>query len=693
MMTQDFLFELGTEELPPKALLKLSEALESEIRKGLEAVLGQGAAELLRPAVFRSFAAPRRLALLIEQLCTEVPASEFFVQGPPARIAFDASGAPSKALEGFARKCGTSVEQLTEMDGKMCFRQLSAATPLTEALPGIIQQALDKLPIPKRMRWGASRTEFVRPVKWAVLLFGDEVLDCNIIGLQAGRKTRGHRFHYNHEIELIAPADYEKVLHEQGYVVADFAKRRELIRTQLLREADKVGGQVVIDPALLDEVTALNEWPVALTGRFEERFLAVPSEALISSMADNQKYFHLLDGAGQLMPYFITVANIQSKEPQQIIDGNEKVIRPRLADAAFFFETDKKTTLESRCDKLAAIVFQKELGSLHAKSERVAHLAGFIAGRIGGNPEWARRAALLSKCDLVTEMVLEFPELQGLMGYHYALNDGEPQDVALAQNEQYMPRFAGDQLPETLTGAAVAIADRLDTLTGLFGINQPPTGSKDPFALRRATVGVLRIMVEKELDLDLSELLKVAADGHASLPARDGLEERVLDFMLDRLRAWYEDRDIAVETFLAVLALRPTRPLDFDRRVRAVAHFRTLPEADALAAGNKRVSNILSKQESQGNTIVSESLLQEAAEKELFSRVQAMQIELQPAFDNGDYQTALEQLAGLRAVVDRFFEEVMVNADDESVRNNRLALLSQLRGLFLGVADISVIGS
>ncbi len=692
-MIKDFLFELGTEELPPKALLKLSQALEDEVRKGIEAVLGQGARDLLQPAVFRSYAAPRRLALLIEQLCTEVPASEFFVQGPPAKIAFDASGQPSKALEGFARKCATSVDQLVNMDGKMCFRQISAATPLSDALPGIIQNALDKLPIPRRMRWGASRNEFVRPVKWVCMLFGDEVINSEIAGLKAGRKTRGHRFHYNHDIELIAPSEYEQVLHDSGYVIADFAKRRELIRNQLLAEADKVGGEVVINPALLDEVTALNEWPVALTGRFEERFLQVPSQALISTMADNQKYFHLLDSQGQLMPYFITVANIASRDPQQIIAGNEKVIRPRLADAAFFFETDKKTTLESRIPKMETIVFQKDLGSLHAKIGRVANLAGIIAQRIGGNPDSAQRAARLSKCDLVSEMVLEFPELQGLMGYHYALNDGEAEDVAQAQHEQYMPRFAGDELPLSLTGAAVAIADRLDTLTGLFGINQPPTGSKDPFALRRATLGVLRIIIEKELDLDLAELLQVAADGHTNLQARDGLEQRVLDFMLDRLRAWYEDRQIATETFLAVHALRPTRPLDFDRRVRAVEHFRTLPEADALAAGNKRVSNILSKQDANTSAAVDEALLQEAAEKELFTRVRVLQAELEPAFGNGDYQTALEQLASLRSVVDRFFEEVMVMADDEAVRNNRLALLSQLRGLFLGVADISVIGS
>ncbi len=688
MSARDFLFELGTEELPPKALKTLSSALESEVLSGLAALLGS---DTLASAEVKSYAAPRRLALLISGLASEVPESRTLVQGPPATIAYDAEGKPSKALEGFARKCGASVDQLEEVEGKICFLQVAPAQPVTPLLPGIVTQALDKLPIPKRMRWGTSRAEFVRPVKWVVMLFGDEVVDCEILGHRASRYTRGHRFHYNHEIELIAGSQYAETLKSTGSVLADFDERRELIRAQLLDEAGKVGGQVVIDDALLDEVTALNEWPVALTGRFEERFLEVPAQALISTMADNQKYFHLLDEQGKLMPYFITVANIASKDPQQVIQGNEKVIRPRLSDAAFFFETDKKRTLESRIEQLKTIVFQKDLGTLFAKTERVAALAKLVAERIGGDPSQAERAARLCKTDLVSEMVLEFPELQGLMGYHYALNDGESEEVALAQNEHYMPRFHGDQLPSTQTGIAVAIADRLDTLTGLFGINQPPTGSKDPFALRRAALGVLRIVVELELPLDLAELLDTAASQFQQLPAQATVSNQVLEFMLERFRAWYEEKGISIDNYLAVHAVKPSRPLEFDQRVRAVAHFRTLEESAALAAANKRVGNILSKQDYQGVGEVDQALLTESSEKALFQQLSGLETALAPLFQSGDYQAALEALAALRAPVDSFFDEVMVVAEDAAVRNNRLALLSRLRNLFLGVADISLL--
>ncbi|MBV1789318.1 glycine--tRNA ligase subunit beta [Marinobacterium sp. D7] len=689
MSAKDFLFELGTEELPPKALKTLSDALESEVRAGLAALLGE---ETLKQSVFTSYAAPRRLALLVTDLATEVAESRTLVQGPPANIAYDKDGNPSKALEGFARKCGASLDQLTEVNGKISFEQVNPAQPVAPLLPEIVTQALDKLPIPKRMRWGASRAEFVRPVKWVVMLFGDEVVPCEILGHKADRHSRGHRFHYNEPIELFAGREYVAVLKEKGKVLADFAERRELIRSQLLGEATRVGGQVVIDEALLDEVTALNEWPVALTGRFEERFLEVPAQALISTMADNQKYFHLLDDAGNLMPYFITVANIESRDPQQVIEGNEKVIRPRLSDAAFFFETDKKRSLESRVDALKKIVFQKELGTIYEKSVRIGKLAALVATQIGGDAAQAERAGLLCKTDLVSEMVLEFPELQGLMGYHYAQNDGEPEEVALAQNEHYMPRFHGDELPQSRTGIAVAIADRIDTLIGLFAINQPPTGSKDPFALRRATLGVLRIIVERELDLDLRSLLEAATAQYSGLPAQDSAAEQVLEFMLERFRAWYEEKGISVDNYLAVHALKPSKPLDFDRRVRAVAHFRTLPEAASLAAANKRVGNILGKAEQVG-TDVDEALLSGDSEKALARQVTALEEQLLPLFQSGQYEQALEALAGLQAPVDRFFEDVMVMADDNAVRNNRLALLQRLRNLFLGVADISVLAA
>ena len=691
MAIQDFLFELGTEELPPKALKSLSSAMEREIVAGIKEQFGNSAEAVLSDAEVNSYAAPRRLAIVIKNLENEIPSSTFFMQGPPAKIAFDGEGNPTKALQGFARKCNAQIDQLEEVNGKMSFRQETPSKPLSAELPAIIENALNKLPIPKRMRWGASRTEFVRPVKWLVMLLGEEIIDCEIMGLKAGRETRGHRFHHNHAIELNSATEYLENLESIGWVIADFNERREKIRTQVEAHGALINGIAQIDDDLLDEVTALNEWPVALTGRFEDRFLEVPSQALITSMKEHQKYFHVMDKDGNLMPNFITVANIESTDPAQVIEGNEKVIRPRLADAAFFFETDKKRTLESRVEQLKTIVFQKDLGSLHDKAVRVAALAKHIAATLNQDQAKAERAAMLAKTDLMTDMVFEFTDLQGLMGYHYALNDGEDAAVAQAQNEQYMPRFSGDELPQSEPGIALAIADRLDTLTGMFGINQPPTGSKDPFALRRATLGVLRIIVERELDLDLRDLLQVAADNHNNLPAREGLEDKVLDFMLDRFRAWYEGEGIAVEVFLSVLAVKPSRPLEFDKRVKAVSHFRTLSEAEALAAANKRVSNILSKQNVNAAQPVSESLLSDTAEKNLATSIAAKQTLLAPLFADADYKAILEQLADLRPDVDRFFDEVMVMADDDAVRDNRLALLSQLRSLFLGVADISVL--
>lgn len=688
---QDFLFELGTEELPPKALKTLSAALESEVLAGIKDLFGKQAAYAFEGTIVNSYAAPRRLALFLGNLADEVPSSTFMMQGPPARIAYDEQGKPSKALEGFARKCGTTTDKLVDIDGKMSFSQELPAKALADELPAIIESALGKLPIPKRMRWGASRTEFVRPVKWLVMLMGTQVIECEILGLTAGRNTRGHRFHHNHEIVLSHANEYLENLESVGYVMADFEERREKIRAQVEAEGSLVDGIAQIDEDLLDEVTGLNEWPVALTGRFEERFLDVPAQALITSMKEHQKYFHVTDSDGKLMPFFITISNIESTDPAQVIAGNEKVIRPRLSDAAFFFETDKKRTLESRIEDLKSIVFQKDLGTLHDKASRVAILAKHIAEQLGQDQAKAERAALLAKTDLMTDMVYEFTDLQGLMGYHYALNDGEDEAVALAQNEQYMPRFSGDELPKSEPGIAVALADRLDTLTGLFGINQPPTGSKDPFALRRASLGVLRIIVERQLDLDLEDLIKVAADSHSNLPARDGLETKIVDFMLERFRAWYDDEGIAIEAYLAVHALRPTRPLEFDQRVQAVSHFRTLEEAGALAAANKRVSNILSKQDTKISDSVSQELLIEDAEKALAASVANKSAELEPLFAAGNFKEVLESLAELRPTVDQFFDEVMVMADDEAVRNNRLALLNQLRNLFLGVADISAL--
>jgi glycyl-tRNA synthetase beta chain len=541
------------------------------------------------------------------------------------------------------------------------------------------------------MRWAASRTEFVRPVKWVLALFGDEVVECTLLGVKSGRKTRGHRFHYDHEIEIINAAEYSPALRNTGYVVTSFAERREMIRTQVLEQAAKIGGNVEFDEDLLDEVCALNEWPVALTGRFEERFLEVPEQALILSMKENQKYFHLVDDNGSLLPYFITIANIESKDPQQVIAGNEKVIRPRLADAAFFFDTDKKQPLIARLEKLKSVVFQNQLGTVYDKAARIEATASAIAKLIGGNPEYAARAAQLAKCDLLSDTVYEFTELQGLIGYHLARHDGEADEVAVAIKEQYLPKFAGDELPQTKSGIAIALADRLDTLVGLFAINQPPTGSKDPFALRRAALGVLRILVEHELPLDLADLLEIATSNYSDLPALDTAASDVFDFMLERFRFWFEEESISAEVYLAVHALKPRVPLDFVRRARAVSGFAAEEASAALIAGNKRVSNILSKLEGDIDTQVNNALLQEAAEKALYEALSSLSNTVATLVENADYQGALNALSQLREPIDRFFDEVRVMAEDEAVRANRLAILANLRSQFIRIADISAL--
>lgn len=689
MATQDFLVELGTEELPPKALKPLSDAFTRGIVSGLEnSGIAFGSVE--------AFAAPRRLAVRIRNLADAQPDKPVEKRGPAVQAAFDEDGNPTRALAGFASSVGVTPDQLdtleTDKGAWVVYRTVEKGRPTVELLPRLVEQSLADLPIPKRMRWGAHRIEFVRPVHWLVLMYGNVVLDTPVMNLTPGNETRGHRFHCPRNLIIPTPNDYELILREEGHVIADFAERREIIRNGVTRMAtQETGGRAVIDEDLLDEVTALNEWPVPLLGRFEERFLEVPPEALISSMREHQKYFHVVDDQDRMLPVFITVANLESKDPAQVIAGNEKVIRPRLADAAFFYDTDRKTPLADRIDRLRPIVFQEKLGSLYDKSVRVAALASKIAQAIGSDPALAERAAMLGKTDLVTEMVLEFTDLQGIMGEYYARHDGEPEDVARTLNEQYMPRFAGDSLPTTLTGCAVAIADRLDSLVGLFGINQPPSGTRDPFALRRASLGVLRIIVDRGLPLDLQTCCEWAEQNFSNLPAQN-TATTVVDYMLERFRAHYEEQGIGAEVYLAVHARRPTRPLDFDRRVKAVEAFRKLPEAEALAAANKRVSNILAK--NTDGTIgeaVEHSLLQDQAETALAAKVDSLAQEVTPLFDKGDYASALSALAKLHAPVDAFFAEVMVMADDPAVRDNRLALLNRLRNLFLRVADISVL--
>lgn len=683
---RDLLIEIGTEELPPKALLKLSNAFTNGISEGLQkAELGFVSIE--------SFAAPRRLAVLVKQLDPAQADKSVERRGPALNAAFDEKGNPTKATEGFARSCGATMEQLekleTDKGAWLVFNSTQQGRPTAELIPEILKSALDKLPIPKRMRWGDLDAEFVRPVHWVVLLFGDEVIDAEVLSVRSGRDTYGHRFHHPEPIYLGEPAAYGPLLETTGRVIAEFDKRREAIRAQVMLAAEEIGGNAIIDDDLLNEVTGLVEWPMAVLGSFEQRFLEVPPECLISAMKGHQKYFHLLDKDGNLMPNFITVSNIESRNPDYVRKGNERVIRPRLTDADFFWNQDRKQKLGDRIDSLKTVVFQQKLGTLHEKSRRVADLAARIAEAISAEPTHATRAALLAKCDLMTDMVNEFPELQGIMGRYYAQHDGEPDEVSLALDEQYMPRFAGDQLPRTGTGQALAVADKLDTLVGIFGIGQVPSGDKDPFALRRAALGALRIIIERKLDIDLEEMLEHATKAHDGLFDNDQVVSQVFDFMMGRLKAYYHDAGVAPDTFEAVLTQRPTRPLDFDARLKAVTAFRQMTEADSLAAANKRISNILKKTDEVIPDQVATALLHEPAEQALHQQVQAISVTVTPLFAARDYGQALKQLAGLRQVVDTFFDEVMVMADDADLRANRLALLKSLRNLFLQVADLS----
>ena len=688
MSHANFLIELGTEELPPKALRTLKNAFA-------EGILDRLKAAGVQFETSERYAAPRRLALTITALQLTQPDEKIERRGPAIAGAYDKDGKPTKACEGFARSCGVSVDELTQLETDkgtyVVYNGTKAGKATQDLLPEIVQQTLDTLPIAKRMRWGANRTEFVRPVKWLLMLLGDQVVPAEMYGVVAGNTTRGHRFHAPKEITISDPLSYADVLRSEGKVMASYSERNELIETSVKKIAADKGIVAVIDSDLLDEVTSLNEWPVALIGQFEERFLEVPAEALMSSMEEHQKYFPTVNAQGAIQPYFIFVANIESKNPQIVIEGNEKVIRPRLADAAFFWETDKKTPLADRVEKLKTVMFQKDLGSTFDKVERLQKVAGYIAGKIDASVSEAERAAFLSKADLVTDMVFEFTDLQGLAGRYYALADGEPEAVAEALQEQYKPAGAGDDLPKTREGMALALADRLDNLSGLFGIGQPPTGTKDPFALRRAALGVLRIAVERELDLDLVDIVSFAADQHANLAKKDVVVGQVVEYALDRFSAWYQDEGIRTEVFQSVRALNLTHPYDIDQRVRAVSDFSKLEQATALAAANKRVSNILSKVKGDINEEIDSSLFSEDAESALLTALDSVSADVNAAVAKADYAGALTLLAGLRDVVDTFFDKVMVMAEDEAVKNNRLALLAKLRGLFILVADISVL--
>ena len=687
MVTENLLIELGTEELPPKALRKLAEAFAENFTQELTK------AELAFERV-EWFAAPRRLALKVHKLAATQQDKQVEKRGPAVSAAF-VDGKPTQAAVGWARSNGIEVEQadrlVTDKGEWLVFRATVTGQPTTSLIATMTATALAGLPIPKLMRWGASRTQFVRPVHTLCLLFGGDLVPGEVLGLQSARIIRGHRFMGEAEFEIEHADQYPGMLETRGKVIADFERRKALIKAGAEQAAASLGGVADLEESLLEEVTSLVEWPVVLTAAFEEKFLEVPAEALVYTMKGDQKYFPVYDAAGKLMPNFIFVTNIESKDPSQIIGGNERVVRPRLSDAEFFFKTDKKQPLAARLESLATVLFQQQLGTLKDKSVRIAELAAFIAPRIGADVEHATRAGLLSKCDLMTNMVMEFTDTQGVMGMHYARHDGEAEDVAVALNEQYMPRFAGDALPGGLVACAVAIADKLDSLVGIFGIGQAPKGDKDPFALRRAAIGTLRIAVEKQLDLDLADLVAKAAALYGDKLSNAKVTDEVIDFMLARFRAAYQEEGIDVDVVQAVLARRPTRPADFDQRVKAVSHFRTLDAADALAAANKRVSNILAKFDGTLNPAVNEALLQDAAEQALARQVAELEQQLAPVFAAGDYQQALTRLASLREVVDTFFNDVMVMADDEALKLNRLTLLSRLRNLFLEVADISVL--
>ena len=686
-MKENFLVEIGTEELPPKALKTLATSFADNV----EAELNQAGLTFDK---IEWFAAPRRLAVKVLNLATQQPSKEIEKRGPAVSAAFDAEGKPTKAAEGWARGCGITVEQAeriaTDKGEWLVHRAKIEGQPTKNLLSGIVANALAKLPIPKPMRWADKTVQFIRPVHTVTMLLGDELIEGEILGVASARTIRGHRFLGEKEFEIQHADQYPQLLREKGSVVADFNERKAEILAKSQAKATALGCVADIEESLLEEVTSLVEYPNVLAAKFEERFLAVPPEALVYTMKGDQKYFPIYDKDGKLLPHFIFVSNINPEDPTAIIEGNEKVVRPRLTDAEFFFKTDLKQKLVDRLPRLETVLFQQQLGTLKDKTDRIEQLAGEIAKQIGADEAKAKRAGLLSKCDLMTNMVFEFTDTQGVMGMHYARHDGEDEEVAVALNEQYMPRFAGDELPKSLVASAVALADKFDTLTGIFGIGQAPKGSADPFALRRAALGALRIIVEKNLPLDLEDLVKKSAALFGDKLTNQNVVADVVDFMLGRFRAWYQDEGIAVDVIQAVLARRPTRPADFDARVRAVSHFRTLDSAEALAAANKRVSNILAKADAAIGEINLTACV-EPAEKALAEAVLALRTEVQPLIAKGDYTAVLDKLANLRAPVDSFFDNVMVNAEDPALRQNRLAILNTLQGLFLQVADISVL--
>lgn len=685
--TKDFLLEIGTEELPAKLLLPLSETLKQQIQNGLnKASLEHGEVSV--------YATPRRMAILVNQLNLQQPDKMVERRGPAVNAAFDAEGKPTPALVGFAQSCGSTVAELQKIETDkgtwFYFKQMQVGETAEKLLPNIVRQAIAQLPIPKPMRWGSEDTLFVRPVKWVVMMLGSSTIETEILGKQTSNITYGHRFHHPEAIKLTDAKNYADELKNKGMVIADFKQRKEMILNQLKTIAGK--NQVAMDNDLLNEVTGLVEWPVALLGEFEPSFLDLPPEVIITVMKVHQRYFPVLDATGNLQPYFVTISNIQSSDAARVIAGNQRVIRARLSDAEFFYHSDKQHKLSSYSEKLQKVIFQQKLGTLFDKATRITDLAEYLAKALSQSTELAKQSASLCKNDLMSAMVSEFPELQGIMGYYYAMQDGLSDTVALAIKEHYQPRFAKDELPSSMIGAIVAIADKIDTIVGLFGIKQPPTGEKDPFALRRAALGILRIMIEKQMSLDLKELIQQSIKSYQIKFDQTEVLNQTFAFMIERLRAWYLDRGIMSEVFAAVEAITPTQPLDFHQRIQAVQHFMTLTEAKSLTAAQKRVSNILKK--SDGGTAhhpINPSLLQEPAEKQLAQALEQKNKELEQLYQSKQYTEALNTLASLQSTIDNFFDHVMVNVDDPKLRENRLSLLHSLRRLFTQIADISLL--
>ncbi len=688
-LTKDFLLEIGTEELPPKALKKLITALDSGITQGLDN------AELSYTST-QQFATPRRLAVIIQNLQTKQEDKNAMRKGPSLKAAFDEDGCPTPAAEGFARSCGIAVNDLATEDnkkgGSLVFHHQIPGKAAEKLLPDIIEHSLNKLPIPKRMRWGDKATRFVRPVHWVLMLLGDNVIDCHILDLKTGRSSLGHRFHHPDPINISQPIDYAPLLLSKAKVLADYEVRKKTVKAQIEEAAASLNGIAQIDEDLLDEVTSLVEWPTAIVGSFDKNFLDVPAEAIISAMKGHQKYFHILDKKGNLLPHFITISNLESSNQKTVRQGNERVIRPRLADSEFFWKQDKKTSLAEKNTRLKNIVFQKKLGTVYEKVKRNEQIAIWLSPFLHVNSNMAKRAAYLSKSDLITAMVGEFPELQGIMGEYYARHDGEESEVSIALREQYLPRFSGDLLPTTTSGQILSIADKMDTLVGIFGIQQLPTGDKDPFGLRRAALSILRIIIENRIDLNLDELIKYSISTYqGKFSVTDHLATQLLDFIFDRLKAYYSEQDISLDSFHAVRETGSFEPYDFHLRILAVESFKTQAEATNLAAANKRISNILKKTGEDIPLKIKPSLLVEPQEITLFEKLGEIQSSTIKLINEKQYTEVLRLLSTLEQHINQFFEHVMVMSEQIETRKNRLALLKTVSDQFLMIADISLL--